>query len=146
MVLVMAMSTPALARNEALGADYNRAQEALHGIGRPRDPALARDLFRKCAKAGDADAIAIYAQLLEEGRGGPADLPGARRAWREAVQGSDPEVAGALGHMLLHGLGGPRDAAGAKRWLTAAAEHDDPKGQFDLYLATGKTKWLNGFA
>jgi prolyl 4-hydroxylase len=58
---------------------FEAAAARLRGDGGVRDPAGARELFRRAAGAGRADAAAIYVNFLAAGVGGP-------RRWSEALR------------------------------------------------------------
>jgi len=79
------------------------------GLAGPSDPAQGRELYRRAAEAGQADANIFTTNLLASGIAGPRDWPQAMRRL-EAEARTDPrrrEVLALLGRMKLTADGDP---------------------------------------
>jgi len=103
------------------GAIADQAQRLALGIGAPRAPQAARELYRRAGESGQADAWAPLGRLLLRGEGGPTDRAGALAAWRRGT--GDVASARLAGSALLAGDPGER-AAGLALLAGAAAQGD----------------------
>jgi TPR repeat protein len=88
------------------------------GNGLAKDPAQARALFERAAKAGNPRGIANMASL---NGGTPADPVAARALLAKAAAANSADAEFQLGLMAAQGTGGPRDDVTARAMFEKAA-------------------------
>jgi TPR repeat protein len=88
------------------------------GAGVARDPAEARNLFERAAKAGNPRGAANLAALSSASPGNPAE---ARTLLEDAAQANSAEAQFELGVSLAQGTGGRKDDVAARALFEKAA-------------------------
>ena len=110
---------------------------------RAGDPAVARDLFRRAAEAGDRKAASIYVNLLAAGVGGSRDWPRALRLLARVAPGS-PRAAAALaliGRMRIDEQGDPLEVPSG-----ATLSQSPAITRFEGLFTAEECAWLIGSA
>ena len=88
------------------------------GAGVPKDPAEARKLFERAAKAGNARGVINLAAMSG---GTPSNPLEARAELEKAAQANSAEAQFQLGIMDAEGTGGPKDDVAARALFEKAA-------------------------
>jgi TPR repeat protein len=130
---------------EALAA-YNRAAEkgstaamvelgVMYGTGSgvAKNPAKARELFERAAKAGNPRGVSNLAAIDGGTSANPAE---ARAMLLKAAEANSAEAQYQLGVMYAEGAGGPKDDVAARAMFEKAAAQNHPKA----------LQWLGAFA
>ena len=102
------------------------------GLGVPRDPPGARQLWQAAADAGNAAAELALAVIHLEGDGVKADAAKGMALLRSAVAKGHVPALARLGQELETGLRTPADVAQAVSLLTRASDAGNPHGTYRL--------------
>jgi TPR repeat protein len=106
-----------------------------NGAGVAKDPAAARTLFERAAKAGNPRGMTNLATLA--GRGGtPLDPAKQRALLEQAAQENSAEAEFQLGLMYANGVGGAKDDVAARAMFEKAAAQGH----------AGALEWMGAFA
>lgn len=120
-----------LANENNATADYWLGHMTELGLGVPRDPAKAIDLYQKAAAQG---VVAAQSRLGEAYLRGDLVLPDFARAksfLEEAAYQGDARAAMLLGQMYRQGLGVPADATEGYAWSEVATVEGSPFAQHE---------------
>lgn len=110
-----------LADKDDIAAMRNVALMERKGLGTPKDPKAAIEMYRKSAEGGLATSAADLGEMLLEGEGGKPD-PDAALPWLEAAAAANHPVAQyLLAGMYARGYGVDRDVKKAETLYAAAA-------------------------
>src|SRR4029077_11409576 len=90
-----------------------------------RDPAVAREYFRRSADQGYAPAQVVLGFLCDTATTVPASPHNAASWYRKAADGGDSLAQWLSGRLYLNGAL-PQDDFAAEKWLTPAASQDNP--------------------
>ena len=112
----------------ALGLMY------LNGLGVPKDPMRAADLFTQAATSGNAAAAHYLGSLYRRGVGVPQCLDLAYRWILQSAQSGYPEAEVNLGVLYEQGLGVAADDEQAAHWYNRAAVRGLGDGLYRLAL------------
>lgn len=126
---------------------FNAGMNAFTGEANTRDPAVAREYFRRSADKGFVPAQVVLGYLYDTATTVPASYQDAASWYRKAADRGDSLAQWLLGRLYLNGSL-PQDDFAAERWLTPAANQDNPFAAYllgRLMLARDYTKaprWL----
>jgi hypothetical protein len=100
--------------------------------------AVALDLARPLAEAGDVRGQSLLGLLYYRGRGTPQDPSEAAKWFMRAANQNDAAAQFYLGVMWGEGVGVPQDFERAAKWYRRAADLGDAQAQYNLGLAYAK--------
>jgi uncharacterized protein len=130
------------ARSAQPAAAFRLALLLDNGLGVPRDPLRATELFRDAADRGEPNALYFLGLRMQHGTGGvPQDLPGAVALYRRAAASGQAHAMVMLGWALRTGKGVEAHPRAAFEWVRQAAATGLPEAQVqhgdDLNQGTG---------
>ncbi len=131
-VILVLLSTMALAQSTSPEALYERAMDAITGIGPSRNDAEGVDYFRRSSDVGYGPAQIALAYYYETGTFLARDPAQAIDLYRKAAQQGDPLAGWLAGRVYLLGNGVPRDLDAARKWLKQAADQNNAYGAYYL--------------
>jgi uncharacterized protein len=132
LVLVL-LNALACAQSVSPDALYERAIEAITGVGPNRNDLEGVDYFRRSAELGYGPAQIALGYYYETGQTVAKDSAHALDLYRRAAQSGDPLASWLEGRMYFLGNGIPRDLDAAQKWLKVAANQNNAYGAY--YLA-----------
>ena len=100
---------------EYLGSMYR------NGVGVPKDPVRAREMYAKSAQQGDIAAQFDYASMCFNGEGGAQDIDTAAKYFEVAARQGDASSQHMIARMYEYGRGVVKDPEQAAKWYAAAA-------------------------
>jgi uncharacterized protein len=121
-------------QDQDLAAMRNVALMLRGGIGVPKDPRRAEEIFAMAAQAGLPTAQADLADMLLKGEAGPPDPARALPLLEAAAAADHPIAEYELADMFETGANGlvPKDAPTARKLYAAAAGHGMKEAQVRL--------------
>jgi len=106
-----------------LAAMRNVALMQRKGLGTPKDPKAAEEMYARAAQGGLATASADLGEMLLNGEAGPPDAKAALPWLAAAVEAGHPIAEYELGTMFETGNGVPKDLGKARKLYEAAARN-----------------------
>jgi TPR repeat protein len=131
-ILVACLSAMTFAQSSSPSALYERALDAITGVGSSRNDFKGIDLFRQSAELGYAPAQLALGWYYDTGTVIAGDQAQALDLYRKAAQEGDPLAAWLVGRRYFLGNGVPRDLIAAQKWLRPAAEQNNPFAAYYL--------------
>jgi len=111
---------------------YDRALDAITGVGVSRNDQQGLDYFRRSAELGYGPAQIAMGYYFENGLAGAPDQAQAITFYRKAAQTGDPLGAWLAGRLYFLGTGVPRDLDAAQKLLKLAASQNSAYGSYYL--------------
>jgi uncharacterized protein len=102
-----------------------QARQHLLGIGKPKDPAKAMELYKQCAAAGNTSAMVTVGVLYKEGRGALPSIPLAAEWFTKAGNAGYAPAWYQLGMLYKDAQGDAQDFARAYAYIAKAAAMGD---------------------
>jgi uncharacterized protein len=131
---VIALSSlVAMAQSTSPDALYERAMDAITGVGIAHNDSQGLDYFRQSAALGYGPAQIALGYYYETGLVVPKDSAQALDLYRKAAQTGDPLAAWMIGRLYYLGDGTTRDLDAAQRWFKTSAGQKNAYGSY--YLA-----------
>jgi TPR repeat protein len=121
----------ALANKENPTAEYWLGHMTELGLGRPRDPVKAVELYKRAAAGDVAAAMLRLGEIYLVGNLVPPDYAQAKSYLERAAHNSDAKAAMLLGEMYRRGLGTSRDLKQAYAWSEVSAIEGNPAARKD---------------
>ncbi len=121
-----------------------QARQHLLGIGKPKDPAKAMELYKQCAAAGNTSAMVTVGALYKEGRGAAASMPLAIEWFSKAGNAGFAPAWYQLGMLYKEAQGDAQDFNKAYSYIAKAAAMGDAQSiyaqAYMLYKGLGCTQ------
>ncbi len=132
-LVLIFVATCAVSQTDTPQALYERAMDAITGVGLSRNDLKGIDLFRQSANIGYAPAQVALGYYYDTGTVVAGNQAEALELYRKAAQHGDRLAAWLLGRRYFLGNGVPRDLEAAQKWLRPAVEQNNPFAAY--YLA-----------
>ncbi len=120
-ILLAFLSAPALAQSNSPDALYERAMDAITGVGASRNDLDGIELFRRSAGLGYGPAQIALGYYYDTGTVIPGNQSQALDLYRKAAQQGDPLAAWLAGRRYFL----QRDLDAARKWLKPAVEQNN---------------------
>src|SRR5580658_4449762 len=131
-LILVLLSTIALAQSSSPDALYERGMDAITGVGPSRNDSLGIDYFRHSSDLGYGPAQIALGYYYETGTFLARDPGQALDLYRKAAQQGDPLAGWLAGRIYFIGGGVPRDLDAAQKWLKIAAGQNNAFGAYYL--------------
>lgn len=122
----------AMAQSMSPDALYERAMDAITGVGALHNDAQGFDYFRRSADLGYGPAQIAIGYYYETGLTVAANPSQALDLYRKAAQTGDPLAAWLAGRLYFLGSGVPRDLDAAQKFLKISASQNSAYGAYYL--------------
>jgi uncharacterized protein len=130
--ILVLVSTLSIAQSSSPEALYDRAIDAITGVGPSQNDALGVDYFRRSADLGYGPAQIALGYYYQTGTVVAVNQGQAIDLYRKAAQQGDPLAGWILGRHYFLGIGAPRDPEAAQKWLKLSADQNNAYGAYYL--------------
>jgi TPR repeat protein len=132
LAIIALLSSIAGAQSGSPDALYDRALDAITGVGPSRNDQQGLDYFRRSAELGYGPAQVAMGYYFENGLAGAPNQAQAITFYRKAAQTGDPLGAWLAGRLYFLGTGVPRDLDAAQKLFKLAASQNSAYGSYYL--------------
>jgi TPR repeat protein len=129
-LILIILNAVAFAQSTSPEALYDRAIDAITGVGPSQNDALGIDYFRRSAELGYGPAQIALGYYYDSGAVASATPAQAIDLYRKAAQQGDPLASWILGRHYFLGNGVPRDLDAAQKWLRMSADQNNAYGAY----------------